>query len=511
MKKIFHNPSEEQVNLSTDNDLDEGSLGARLQAMLSQAGPAVQEKQGIPLDKGSNKLSPLRLVQGMPSLAPPPTQEEQVNHNSVDHIDEQGPPGPVPVQEMFSQMTPPFQEDQENLRIVEHLDMQSLPDLVREMLSLASNPDERDILLASMITAVSACIPHFYFCYGLTAKRYYANLQLFVIAGPASGKGIAGLAQRMVKVVEKQFRLSIPGDSTYPAWFKRLHKQKGCGFMFESEGSVITDIWKASTFTYNTALRKVAEHEMISRARVNAPDLDIETPKVSMLLTGTFGQYKALVPNVENGYFSRLQTLIITGVHPFDKRYVTADSKKSDIPEKIGNYLLNLYAATSKDGERKWDLKVWQKEHLGSQYEKMDKTLMSMLGDGIHSAVVRMPIQIKRIALVLSVLRGNFKECSDEDFMTALTIGNILMQHMVMAFKLIDGEHQRIIPDIKPLDSKQIIFDQLPTEYETKELINIAKAIGLSESTAHRYNEEWITLNLVTKTRHGKYKKVVTV
>ena len=30
-----------------------------------------------------------------------------------------------------------------------------------------------------------------------------------------------------------------------------------------------------------------------------------------MLLTGTFGQYRALVPSVENGYFSRLLTVTV--------------------------------------------------------------------------------------------------------------------------------------------------------------------------------------------------------
>ena len=98
-------------------------------------------------------------------------------------------------------------EDQVNLRIVDHLDKQSLPNVLQEMLSLASTPDEEDILLLSTLTGASACIPNIYFRYGPTGKRYYANMQLFVLAPPASGKGIAGLAKEMVDVVDAQHPL----------------------------------------------------------------------------------------------------------------------------------------------------------------------------------------------------------------------------------------------------------------------------------------------------------------
>ena len=38
-------------------------------------------------------------------------------------------------------------EGHEDLRIVEHLDMQKLPESVQQMVSLASTPEERDIIL----------------------------------------------------------------------------------------------------------------------------------------------------------------------------------------------------------------------------------------------------------------------------------------------------------------------------------------------------------------------------
>lgn len=73
-------------------------------------------------------------------------------------------------------------EEQENLRIVEHLDMQKLPESVQQMLSLASTPEEQDIILMATLAAASACVPNLYFTYGPTGKKYYANLQCFILA-----------------------------------------------------------------------------------------------------------------------------------------------------------------------------------------------------------------------------------------------------------------------------------------------------------------------------------------
>ena len=287
-------------------------------------------------------------------------------------------------------------EEQDDLRIVEHLNMSNLPQIVRNMLSLASTPEEQDILLMATLTGASACIPNLYFRYGPTGKRYYANLQAFILAASASGKGIANQALEMVRVVDEQYPMLIAGDSTLAAWYKALEERGGCGYMHESEGSVITDIWKTAAANYNTALRKAAEHEAISRNRCTGAS-EIKCPKMSMLLTGTFNQYRALVPSVENGYFSRLLTLVIRETHPFDKRYVSTIGGQSAVPQQAGRELLRVYEQLARGGEREWSLTEEQKTRLGEHLETEYGTLIGLLGDNFHSAVVRMAVQIERI------------------------------------------------------------------------------------------------------------------
>ena len=409
-------------------------------------------------------------------------------------------------------------QNEMDLRIVEHLDMQKLPESLQQMISLASTAEEKDIILMATLAAASACVPNLYFTYGPTGKKYYANLQCFILAAAASGKGIANQALEMVRVIDEQHPMLIAGDSTLAAWYKALAEQGGVGYMHESEGSVITDIWKTSAANYNTALRKAAEHEPISRNRCKGAS-EIKNPRLSMLLTGTFGQYKALVPSVENGYFSRLLTVVIRGTNGFDKRYVSSKGGQSAIPKIVGNRLLHTYENLMNAGEREWSLTDSQKERLGAHLETEYETLIGLLGDNFHSAVIRMAVQIERIAMVLSVLRAQNTDrfadriqteflCADEDYETAEMIGNKMLLHMASAYRMIDGDAQDVVPEIKPLDQRKVLLAALPEEYESKKLYSEAQSQGICVRTATRWNDYWQQQGLVQKIRHGYYKKV---
>jgi hypothetical protein len=141
-----------------------------------------------------------------------------------------------------------------------------------------------------------------------------------------------------------------------------------------------------------------------------------------------------------------------------------------------------------------------------------------------------MAVQIERIAMVLTAVRGNMPEynsgltdkgqpriqsqetdegwfCAEEDFETAEIIGNKLLLHMAAAYRMIDGDAQDVVPEIKPLDQRKVLFEQLKAEYEHRDLINEAKAQGISARTAFRWNEKWQEEGLIIKEKHGLYRK----
>ena len=406
-------------------------------------------------------------------------------------------------------------EEQENLRIVENMDVNNLPELMQNVLSLANTPAEKDMLLMSALVACGSVMPNLYVRYGMAAKHYYPNLQLFIVGSAACGKGIANLALELVKPIHEKMPLIIPGDATYPAFYQTLARQHGRGYIHESEGSVITDIWRSSTANYNTALRKAAEHETISRARCREASV-IENPQVSMVLTGTFSQYHALVPSIENGYFSRLLTLIVDEHQAFNSRYVQPSDTTDDTIKAAAEQLYHLYEKMLFTKPREFSLTKEQKDRLGMHLETAYPTLIRMLGEEFHSVVLRMAVHIERIAMILSALRLTSSvvpddirlECSDIDYATAELIGNKLILHMAQAYQLVKGTEKMELPTVKPLDQKQILLSLLPEEFESKMLIEEAKAQGIPQSTVMRWCSQWIDRGTLARTSFGHYKKI---
>ena len=412
-------------------------------------------------------------------------------------------------------------EEQANLHIVENMDVNNLPQMMQNVLSMAHTPAEKDMLLMSALVACGSVMPNLYVKYGLAAKRYYPNLQLFIVGSAACGKGIANLALELVKPIHEKLPLIIPGDATYPAFYQTLARQHGRGYIHESEGSVITDIWRSSTANYNTALRKAAEHEPISRARCKEASV-IENPQLSMVLTGTFSQYRALVPSIENGYFSRLLTLIVDEHQAFNSRYVQPSENAGETVKTCAEQLYCLYQHLLASKPREFKLTDDQRARLGAHLQTAYPTLIRMLGEDFHSVVLRMAVHIERIAMILTALRleqgvktASLKDnrliCSDSDYQTAELIGNKLILHMAQAYQLVKGTEKVEQPKVKPLDQKHILLSLLPEEFESKRLVDEAKSQGLTERTAFRWNDEWQQTGVVLKIRHGVYKKCPAV
>jgi len=420
-------------------------------------------------------------------------------------------------------------EEQANLRIVENMDVNNLPELMQSVLSLAHTPAEKDMLLMSALAACSSVLPNLYVKYGMAAKKYYPNLQLFIVGSAACGKGIANIALELVKPIHEANPLIIPGDATYPAFYQTLARQNGRGYIHESEGSVITDIWRSSTANYNTALRKAAEHETISRARCKEASV-IPNPQISMVLTGTFSQYHALVPSIENGYFSRLLTLIVDEHQAFDSRYVQPSETSDETIKAAAEKLYHLYESLLFAHPREFRLTPDQRARLGHHLQTAYPTLIRMLGEDFHSVVLRMAVHIERIAMILSALRFSSISpesysgtpssstdpnkrpdnilCTDEDYATAELIGNKLILHMAQAYQLVKGTQKIDTPTVKPLDQKQILLSLLPDEFESKTLVAEAQSQGIPQSTVMRWCSQWIDRGTLCRLSYGHYKKI---
>jgi len=283
---------------------------------------------------------------------------------------------------------------------------------------------------------------------------------------------------------------------------------------------------------YNTALRKAAEHEPITRNRAR-DNSSITCPQLSVLLTGTFSQYKALVPSIENGYFSRLLTLIVNDQQAFSSRYVEPASGSNGVMSTAAEQLFDLCQALYKCRPMEFSLTSEQRARLGQHLETAYPALMQLLGVNFHSVVLRMAVHIERIAMILTAMRAAYPQplpegkgesgaqttppfregtgvgllCSDVDYQTAEMIGNKLILHMAAAYRMIKGAEEVSVPKVQALDQRKMLLSLLPEEFEVQNLVAEAKSQGLSYRTATRWNEGWMEEGLVIKVRHGVYRK----
>ena len=100
--------------------------------------------------------------------------------------------------------------------------------------------------------------------------------------------------------------LFIPANNSSTGAYQLLGDSDGKGLIFETEGDTLAQAFKSDYGNYSDGFRKAFHHETISYyRRTDREFVDIESPCLSAVLSGTPKQVSALIPNAENGLFSR--------------------------------------------------------------------------------------------------------------------------------------------------------------------------------------------------------------
>lgn len=426
--------------------------------------------------------------------------------------------------------------EQDDLLIMPYLSESGLPSFIRDLMPLAKTSTQQDMLLLSILTASGAAMPNTYFTYGQMRRVYNPNLICFIEAMAAQGKSIASVGQQLLLPIDREQPLFLAGDSTHAAFVQHLSEQFGVGFCYESEGSVITDIWRRSGCNgYNSLLRKAAEHEEYRLSRKTQPDIVIPCPKLSMLITGTFDQFVSLVPSATNGLFSRIIPLVVRQNADYDPSLALTilpeDSPEDNIGivvPKYANLLLHLYRALKQiEHPIRFSLTPEQAKTIGHTFYSDSLALMPRLGQNFHQSVARMTVHTLRIAHILTLLRflnddpacskrlaedfeicsrkGLF--CSDQDFSTALLIGRKLLLHAADAFTQINADRSDAIPAARGSFQQTTLFSALPDEFSTDACLQLAADSGISERSVKRWLTQWTVEGVLARLSRGSYRK----
>ena len=123
----------------------------------------------------------------------------------------------------------------------------------------------------------------------------------------------------------EQKTLIIPANSSASSLISILHDNDGIGLLFETEGDTLSQTLKSEHGNYSDLLRKAFHHETISMSRRKDREyLEIDNPRVSVVLAGTPEQVRHLIPDAENGLLSRFIfyfILLLSAKSPMSTNY----------------------------------------------------------------------------------------------------------------------------------------------------------------------------------------------
>ncbi len=431
---------------------------------------------------------------------------------------------------------------------------ENLPDFLKRISQVANSEEDADILLLGSLTVLSACMPHIKGVYD--RRSVYPNLFLFVTARASSGKGRLNLCRHLVEPIHDRLReineaevidykhklaeynaagkkkvdmekpeeppmrmLFIPANSSATAVYQVLNDNGGQGLMFETEGDTLANTFGSDYGNYSDGFRKAFHHETISYIRRKDREyVNIKSPKLSTLLTGTPRQILNLITDAENGLFSRfafyyLNTRLVwnnvfadSGRETLEQYFQALGREYNDFYNILKEYKdITFYLTAEQEADFNETFNSWQTEYVES------------CGEEFVATVRRLGVIMFRIAMCLTTLRimedGNFDEtmhCLDEDYQTAKTITTVLIQHDARVFHTLANTSP--LPKTATAAARQTthqkFFEALPDEFDRQSYLEIASRMGLNPASIDRTVRKWCNEGKLENPGYGKYRKV---
>jgi hypothetical protein len=365
---------------------------------------------------------------------------------------------------------------------------ESLPGLLHAITSNADSPEDADLLLLGSLTVFSACLPNIYGVYG--QHEVFPNLFLFVTAKASAGKGRLSLCRRLVEPIHQMLRqqckaeqeeyklklaqynassdkaheekpeepplrtLIIPANNSATGLFQLLKENNEKGLIFETEGDTLALTFKSEHGNYSDGFRKAFHHETISyNRRKDREFVELSKPQLSALLSGTPKQVSSLIPNAENGLFSRFMFYFMN-LRPIWKDVFAGDDDqplehKFDVYGK--EFLdFNLFLR-QQPGRFRFAFSSSQQKAFNSYFEQTQLQYLELCGDDYVGSIRRLGLIAFRLAMIMTALRiidtgevSSVLVCNDNDFNTVMEIVKVLVLHAAYIFELLPKDNTTI-------------------------------------------------------------------
>ncbi|MBQ6667250.1 MAG: DUF3987 domain-containing protein [Bacteroidales bacterium] len=425
----------------------------------------------------------------------------------------------------------------------------SLPSFLSQVVSHADSPEDADLLLLGALTVFSSCLPNIRGIYD--GREVFPNLFLFVAAQASAGKGRLSLCRHLVGPIHQKKReqyaaemerykrqladfvvnkkktdaeqpaeppfrtLFIPANSSSTAVYQTLNDNGGAGLIFETEGDTLANTFKSDFGNYSDGFRKAFHHETISyNRRKDKEFVELSQPRLSALLSGTPRQIQTLIPDAENGLFSRFifycRNVRIEWKDVFAVRETALDS----FFEHLGKRFSDLHQFLQSSQPLLFVLSDAQQADFNAFFGRIQHEYASVFGLDILASVRRLGLIAFRIAMILTSLRiydGKTMEgclvCGDSDYRTTITMVGVLLQHTAKVLGLLSAAGTDA-PAGAPALARQKFLECLPPEFDRQAYLAVAGKLGIPAKTAEKHISRFCATGRLKHTAHGHYAKV---
>ena len=431
-----------------------------------------------------------------------------------------------------------------------------LPDFLKRGLTHVRNKRERDILLLSMITNISGCLPGVRMNYG--GMVYSADLYLVALAGSGRGKGVMQLAAILPAAIqgyydelnrkdEREYRQKLLKwnlEERLAAQEKRVPDLDQCPEMpverilkvapnisksqlilaLEAGGSVglvmnaseldmISSAMHQEYGKHDDVMRAASQHEEVSSYfKTDHRLVIVSDPHLALCASGTPAQLHKFISSLENGMYSRVAFYV--GQAPWEYKSANPGKVRLDMRayfKGMGEELLRMFIFLSGSPTEVVFTEEQWKEHT-ERFRTYLREVVAEDDDSPGAIVLRHGLMMSRIAMVLTALRKcepqwntSEWECSDEDFRTAMQIVDVLLEHSLLLSTSMDDTAGRIRP-VKAFFKLRPVLKKMPREFTYSELMAAANEAGLPTASVKRYLLRLVYYQIVEK-EDGKYRK----
>lgn len=421
----------------------------------------------------------------------------------------------------------------------------TIPEFLKHITRVATTKEERDILLLGSLVTLSVAFPKLIGKYGDNPVN--TNLFIFISAKASAGKGILIHCRKLVepihlalrnqaKIMKQQFEvdmqeynankgkdantekpqkppqkmLFIPANNSATGFLEILGDSDKRGLIFETEGDTLAKAFKSDYGDFSDGFRNAFQHEPISYyRRTDKEYVEIDRPCLSALLSGTPKQITTLIPNAENGLFSRFMFYVMNMKLIWKDVFASKTENGLDVHfEKLGNEFYSLYQTLQANPDVHFSLTASQQLQFNQFFEKMQTLYVNIQEEEIISSVRRLGLIAYRIMMIFSALRimedGEITQnliCNDTDFQNTLDMITILVKHSSYVYSQIAQETYKP----KPKHKKEQFLENLPYHFNRQTYVATALSLGITDKSAQRYIKEFKDADIIQYDGHDQY------